>query len=147
MATKRLRAAAVEAPAAVQISVEGDVTRFQLDGDQGEVLPLFYRRAEYRLPAYVVQAPMPTLTCRHLEKATIHLLQGHDEQALLAFRRAVASAIEPMTLIKVALACHTERHVEEAEAALRRALRYAGRDQRSESLVRSIAGHLGYGLE
>ncbi|MEB3329650.1 MAG: hypothetical protein VKQ33_10500 [Candidatus Sericytochromatia bacterium] len=146
MVTKRLRAAAVEPPVAVQISVEGNVTRFRLGGDHGAVLPLFYRRAEYHLPAYVVEAPMPTLTCRHLEKATIHLLHGHGDQALLAFRRAVASAIEPMTLIKVALACHTEAHAEEAEAAWRRALRYAGPDRRSEGLVRAIAGHLGYHL-
>jgi hypothetical protein len=147
MATKRLRAVAVEAPAAVEITVDANATRFRFDGDQGELQPLFYRRAEYHLPAYVVQAPMPTLTCRHLEKATVHLLQGHVDQALLAFRRAVASAIEPMTLIKVALACHTESHAEEAGAALRRAMRYAGRDQRSESLVRSIASHLGYPLD
>lgn len=146
MATKRLRAAVVEAPAAVQIVVDGSVTRFEFEGSGADLLPLFYRRAEYHLPAYVVQAPMPTLTCRHLEKATVHLLQGHDDQALLAFRRAVASAIEPMTLIKVGLACHTEGHGPEAEAALRRAVKYAGRDLRSVSLVESIGRFLGYDL-
>jgi tetratricopeptide (TPR) repeat protein len=117
-------------------------------GEAGEELQtLFFRRAEYKLPAYVVQTPMPTLTCRHLEKATIHLLQGRPDQTLLAFKRAVASAIEPMTLIKVALACHTENHAEEAEAALKRAMKYAADDARSQALVKAIAKHFAYSLE
>ncbi|MEB3195843.1 MAG: hypothetical protein VKP62_01430 [Candidatus Sericytochromatia bacterium] len=145
MPTKRLKSPLVEA-APVSVVVSSRVTSFQFDGVEGDLLPLFYRRAEYQLPAYVVRMPMPTLTCRHLEKATFHVLQGNAEQALLAFRRAVASAIEPMTLIKVALACHTEDHFEAAGGALRRALKYAGRDGRSASLVRAVAEHLAYDL-
>lgn len=141
---RKSKAAVLDVQVTVNVSVQERNTEFNF-GEPGEaLLPLFYRRAEYMLPAYVVNTPMPTLTCRHLEKATIHKLQGHADQALLAFKRAVASAIEPMTLIKVALACHTEDHVEEAEAALKRALKYAAKDQRSQALVNAIATHLGY---
>lgn len=143
---RKSKAAVLDVQVTVNVSVQERATEFNF-GEPGEaLLPLFYRRAEYLLPAYVVNTPMPTLTCRHLEKATIHKLQGHQDQALLAFKRAVASAIEPMTMIKVALACHTEDHTEEAEAALKRALKYATKDQRSQALVNAIATHLGYDL-
>lgn len=144
MATKK-KLAVLDAPTiTVAVSVQERTTGFSFGQAGEEVKPLFYRGGEYTLPAYVVDTPMPTLTCRHLEKATIHLLQKKADQALLAFKRAVASAIEPMTLIKVALACHTEKHGEEAEAALKRAIKYAGKDERSKTLVRAIADHLGY---
>ncbi len=144
MATKKLKVAVLEAPVTVNVTVQERSTTFQF-GEPGEELqPLFYRRAEYMLPAYVVRTPMPTLTVRHLEKAMIHFLQKREDQTLLAYKRAVASAIEPMTLIKVALACHTEEYREEAEAALQRAMKYAGKDERSKTLVRGIASHFGY---
>lgn len=131
----------------VQVSVqERGTVSFNFTEAGEEAMPLFFRRAEYKLPSYVVQTPMPTLTCRHLEKATIHLLQGKADQALLAFKRAVASAIEPMTLIKVALACHTENHTEEAEAALKRAMKYANKDSRSQALITAIASHFCYAV-
>lgn len=143
---KRTKTAVLETTVTVNVTVQERLTSFNF-GEAGEELqPLFYRNAEYMLPAYVVRTPMPTLTCRHLEKATIHLLQRRADQALLAFKRAVASAIEPMTLIKVALACHTEKHPEEAQAALKRALKYADRDTRSVALVNGIAAHLSYDL-
>lgn len=146
MATKKLKTAVLEAPVkvTVDVAVRERATTFAF-GEPGEELqPLFYRRAEYLLPAYVVRTPMPTLTVRHLEKATIHLLQKREDQTLLAYKRAVASAIEPMTLIKVALACHTEEYKAEAEAALQRAIKYAGKDEHSKALVRAIADHFGY---
>ena len=130
----------------VNVTVQDRVTTFNF-GEAGEELQqLFYRNAEFLLPAYVVRSPMPTLTCRHLEKATIHLLQKRADQSLLAFKRAVASAIEPMTLIKVGLACHAENHPDEAVAALKRALKYADKDTRSVALVHGIARHLNYDL-
>jgi tetratricopeptide (TPR) repeat protein len=130
----------------VNVTVQDRVTEFNF-GETGEELqPLFYRNAQFMLPAYVVRQAMPTLTCRHLEKATIHLLQKRPDQALLAFKRAVASAIEPMTLIKVGLACFAENHPEEALAALKRALKYAAHDSRSVALVNGIATHLNYDL-
>lgn len=141
----RTKAPVLETQVTVNVTVQERSTVFALEGTE-ELVPLFYRKAEYLLPSYVVQTPMPTLTCRHLEKATIHLLQNRPEQALLAFKRAVASAIEPMTLIKVALACHTEEHRDEAQAALQRALKYGAKDPRSQSLVRAIAAHLNYSL-
>lgn len=145
--TKKLTV--IEAPTitlTVSVGMQERATAFKFGNEGEELHPLYFRRAEYLLPAYVVDTPMPTLTCRHLEKATIHLLQGKADQALLAFKRAVASAIEPMTLIKVGLACHTEEHRPEAEAALKRAIKYAGKDERSKSLVRAIAGHLNYDM-
>jgi hypothetical protein len=143
---KHLVAIDVMPAVTVTVTMRQNATAFNLGNEFEELRPLFFRRAEYLLPAYVVDAPMPTLTCRHLEKATIHLLQKKTDQALLAFKRAVASAIEPMTLIKVGLACHTEEHRDEAEAALRRAIKYAGKDDRSKSLVQAIAAHLNYDL-
>ena len=143
---KRSKFAVLDVQVTVNVSVNDRQTTFNF-GELGEDLaPLFYRRAEYLLPAYVVQAPMPTLTCRHLEKATIHLLHQHADQTLLAFKRAVASAIEPMTLIKVALACHTEDYREEAQAALQRAMKYAEKDSRSQGLIKAIAKHFVYDL-
>lgn len=143
---RKTKAAVMEAQVTVNVSVEARATSFNF-GTEGEPLqPLFYRRAEYMLPAYVVQTPMPTLTCRHLEKATIHLLQNRQDQAILAFKRAVASGIEPMTLIKVALACHTEGYREEAEAALKRAYKYGAKDARSQGLVTAIATHFDYAI-
>jgi tetratricopeptide (TPR) repeat protein len=144
--TKRAKSAILETQVTVNVTVQQRATAFNF-GEAGEELqPLFYRNAEYMLPAYVVREPMPTLTCRHLEKATIHKLQGRADQTLLAFKRAVASAIEPMTLIKVALACHTEDYREEAQAALQRAIKYSEKDGRSRALVQAIAKHLDYPL-
>lgn len=140
------KAAVLDVQVTVNVTVQERATAFNFGEAGEETQPMFYRNAEYVLPAYVVQTPMPTLTCRHLEKATIHLLQKRADQALLAYKRAVASAIEPMTLIKVALACHTENHAEEAHAALKRALKYADRDTRSAALVTAIAQHLNYDL-
>ena len=144
---KKTKTAVLDVTVTVNVTVNDRVTQFNFGEAGDDLQPLFYRNAEYMLPAYVVQTPMPTLTCRHLEKATIHLLQKRADQALLAFKRAVASAIEPMTLIKVALACHTENHTEEAHAALKRALKYADKDPRSTALVNGIAQHLHYDLE
>lgn len=142
----KTKTAVLDAPVTVTVSVTDAGTAFDFGMTGEELAPLFYRRAAYMLPAEVIQAPMPTLTCRHLEKATLHLLQGREDQALLAFRRAVASGVDPWTIVKVALACHTENHREEAETALKRAVKYAGRDTRSLALVTAIATHLGYAL-
>ena len=143
---RKLKVAVLEAPVTINVTVEERATTFSFGEAGDDLQPLFYRKAEYMLPAYVVQAPMPTLTCRHLEKATIHLMQRRDDQALLAFKRAVASGVEPLTLIKVALACHTEDYREEAEAALKRAIKHSAKDERSKALVSAIADHLGYAL-
>ncbi|MDB5099932.1 MAG: hypothetical protein JWM80_4353 [Cyanobacteria bacterium RYN_339] len=144
--TKRAKTAELQVQVTVNVTVQQRNTSFNF-GEAGEELQqLFFRNAEFMLPAYVVREPMPTLTCRHLEKATIHLLQNRADQALLAFKRAVASAIEPMTLIKVGLACHAEKHPEEAQAALQRAIKYSEKDGRSRALVQAIAQHLDYTL-
>lgn len=146
--TKRFKPAVLEAERAyaVKVSVAEGRTAFAFDDDATEAQPLYFRKASYLLPAYVVQAPMPTMTVRHLEKAILHLANAKQDQALLAFRRAVASAIEPMTMIKVFLACHTEGYRDEAGMALRRAQRYAEFDPRSRSLVKAMAEALGYDL-
>lgn len=143
---KQTKAAVLDVQVTVNIDVQARATSFNFGTDGQDVKPLFYRRAEYLLPAYVVDAPMPTLTVRHLEKATIHLMQKKDDQALLAFRRAVASGIEPTTIIKVALACHTEDYREEAQVAFTRAMKYAQKDANAQALTRAIAGHLGYAV-
>lgn len=146
--TKRFKPAVLEAERAysVKVDVAEGRTLFAFEDDAAEPQPLFFRKAAYMLPSYVVQAPMPTMTVRHLEKGILHLSSGKQDQALLAFRRAVASAIEPMTMIKVALACHTEGYRDEAAMALRRAQRYAEFDPRSRALVAAIAQNLNYDL-
>ena len=90
----RSKVAVLDVQVTVNVEVQARATAFNFATEGEAVKPLFYRRAEYLLPAHVVDAPMPTLTVRHLEKATIHLLQKKDEQALLAFKRAVASGVE-----------------------------------------------------
>lgn len=147
MATRQLKARIIEKPVTVEISVSDGGTSYHLTASGEDGAPLYFRRAAYFLPVSVVREPMPTLTCRHLEQATVHLLQGREHQALLAFKRAVASAIDPPSLIKVALACHTEGYRDEAQVALARGLRYALRDAYSSALIRSIATHLGYPLD
>ena len=143
---KRSKAAVLDVQVTVTVEVQDRATSFNF-GEAGEaVKPLFYRKAEYMLPAHVVDTPMPTLTVRHLEKATIHLMQRKDDQALLAFKRAVASGIDPATILKVALACHTEDYREEAQTAFQRAMKYAAKDPSAQALTRAVATHLGYAV-
>lgn len=141
---RKSKAAVLDVQVTVNVQVQERATAFNF-GEAGQAMkPLFYRRAEYMLPAQVVDAPMPTLTVRHLEKATIHLMQKKDDQALLAFRRAVASGVDPATIIKVALACHTEDYKEEAQTAFTRAMKYSQKDTTFQALTKAIANHLGY---
>ena len=143
---RKSKVAVLDVQVTVNVEVQQRSTAFNF-GSAGEaVKPLFYRKAEYMLPADVVDAPMPTLTVRHLEMATIHLMQKKNDQALLAFRRAVASGVDPATILKVALACHTEDYREEAQTALTRAVKYGQKDARAQALTRAIADHLGYTL-
>jgi hypothetical protein len=141
---RKSKAAVLDVQVTVNVQVQERATAFNFGGAGEAVKPLFYRRAEYLLPAHIVDTPMPTLTVRHLEKATIHLMQKKDDQALLAFRRAVASGVDPATILKVALACHTEDHKEEAQAAFTRAMKYSVKDAQSQALTQAIATHLGY---
>lgn len=143
---RKSKVAVLDVQVTVNVEVQQRSTAFNF-GSAGEaVKPLFYRKAEYLLPADVVDAPMPTLTVRHLEMATIHLMQQKNDQALLAFRRAVASGVDPATILKVALACHTEDYHEEAQTALTRAVKYGAKDARAQALTKAIADHLGYTL-
>ena len=143
---KKSKVAVLDVQVTVNVEVRARTTTFNFGVTDAEMKPLFYRKAEYMLPADVVDAPMPTLTVRHLEMATIHLMQKKNDQALLAFRRAVASGVDPATILKVALACHTEDYREEAQTALTRAVKYGQKDARAQALTRAIADHLGYTL-
>ncbi|MNT08995.1 hypothetical protein D3C72_1437560 [compost metagenome] len=141
---RKSKVAVLDVQVTVNVEVQARATAFNFGAAGEAVKPLFYRKAEYLLPAHVVDAPMPTLTVRHLEKATIHLMQQKDDQALLAFRRAVASGVDPATILKVALACHTEDYREEAQAAFTRAVKYGQKDPQAQALTQAIATHLGY---
>jgi hypothetical protein len=140
----RSKVAVLDVQVTVNVDVQERATAFNFASEGEAVKPLFYRRAEYLLPAHVVDAPMPTLTVRHLEKATIHLLHKHEEQALLAYKRAVASGVDTATILKVAQACHTEDNREEAQTAFTRAVKYGAKDPSALALTKAIAGHLGY---
>ncbi|MOA57450.1 hypothetical protein D3C78_1816290 [compost metagenome] len=58
----------------------------------------------------------------------------------------MASGVDPATILKVALACHTEGHAEEAQAAFQRAMKYAAKDASAQALTRAVATHLGYAV-
>jgi hypothetical protein len=130
----------------VEVHQANDVLSFGFAGCDADLRPIFFRRRQYLLPSVVVDTPMPTLTCRHLEKALLHLLDGKSKQTLLAFKRAVVSAIDPASLIKVALACHAEACDEEAMAALDRARKFASGDAGMTALVDQIASHLDHAI-
>lgn len=112
-----------------------------------ELQPLFYRGITYMMPASIVKAPLPTFTFRHLEKVAEYALEGNDAKVLSSLQRAVASAVDPPSLIKIAAAAHSENVPEEAMSALQKAYKAAKKDPAMQALVRASAQMLGYSLD
>lgn len=111
-----------------------------------DLQPLFYRGITYMMPASIVKAPLPTFTFRHLDKVGRFALEGNQPKLLSSLHRAVASAVDVPSLIKIAAAAHSEAVPEEAMNALAKALKVARRDPELERLVRASAQMLGYSL-
>lgn len=112
-----------------------------------DLQPLFYRGVTYMMPASIVKAPLPTFTFRHLEKVGEFALEGNRPKVLSSLQRAVASAVDAPSLIKIAATAHSEDVPEEAMSALQKALKVAQKDPAMQRLVRASAQMLGYSLD
>ena len=112
-----------------------------------ELQPLFYRGITYMMPASIVKAPLPTFTFRHLEKVGEFALEGNRPKVLSSLQRAVSSAVDAPSLIKIAAAAHSEDVPEEAMTALQKALKASKKDLAMQTLVRASAQMLGYSLD
>ena len=112
-----------------------------------ELQPLFYRGVTYMMPASIVKAPLPTFTFRHLSKVGEFALEGNRPKVLSSLQRAVASAVDAPSLIKIAAAAHSEDVPEEAMTALQKALKASKKDPVMQMLVRASAQMLGYSLD
>jgi hypothetical protein len=111
-----------------------------------DLQPLFYRGITYMMPASVVKAPFPTFTFRHLDKVGMFALEGNRPKVLSSLHRAVASAVDAPSLIKIAAIAHSEDVPAEAANALTKALKVAKKDPEMQRLVRASAQMLGYPL-
>lgn len=109
-----------------------------------ELQPLFYRGVTYMMPASVVRAPLPTFTFRHLDKVGKFALEGNRAKVLSSLQRAVASATDAPSLIKIAAVAHSEGCPDEARAALAKALKVSSRHPDMQALVHAGAKALGY---
>jgi hypothetical protein len=111
---------------------------------ESEMQPLFYRGVTYMMPASVVRAPLPTFTFRHLDRVGVFALEGNRAKVLTSLRRAVSSAIDAPSLIKIAAVAHSEGCPDEARSALARALKVSARHPDMQALVHAGAKALGY---
>ncbi|HEY9898854.1 MAG TPA: hypothetical protein V6D00_06700 [Pantanalinema sp.] len=109
-----------------------------------ELQPLFYRGVTYMMPASVVRAPLPTFTFRHLDKVGAFALEGNRAKVLTSLRRAVSSASDAPSLIKIAAVAHSEGCPDEARSALAKALKVSARHPDMQALVHAGAKALGY---
>ncbi len=105
--------------------------------------PLFYRGVTVHLPVELVRAPLPTLTFRHLDKVGRAAMEGRRDRVVAALQRAVASAHDVASLLKIAVVALGEGAVEEVSAALARAWRSAQRDPEALEIIREAARALG----
>ena len=105
--------------------------------------PLFYRGVTVHLPADLVRAPLPTLTFRHLDKVGRAAMGGRRDRVVAALQRAVASAHDVASLLKIAVVALGEGAIEEVTAALSRAWRTAQRDPEALEIIREAAKALG----
>ncbi len=109
-----------------------------------ELQPLFYRGVTYMMPASIVRAPFPTFTFRHLDKVGMFALEGNRPKVVSSLQRAVASAIDAPSLIKIAAVAHSEGCLDEAVSALVKAVKVTAKQPEMRSLVLSSAKTLGY---
>ncbi|MBU6430245.1 MAG: hypothetical protein KGR26_14615, partial [Cyanobacteria bacterium REEB65] len=110
-------------------------------GEESQILS--FRGADYHLPKEIAASPLPTLTFRHLEKVTYFAFAGRRDKLESALKRAVASAIDPASLLKVACVAHSEGLLEDVALALTKAYRCAKRNSELKAIVQSIATRLG----
>jgi len=106
--------------------------------------PLFYRGVTVHLPIELVRAPLPTLTFRHLDKVGRAALEGRRDRVVAALQRAIASAHDVASLLKIAVVALGEGAIEEVSAALARAWRGAQRDPEALEVVREAALAMGH---
>lgn len=112
-----------------------------------ELQPLFYRGVTYMMPASIVRSPFPTFTFRHLDKVGMFALEGNRPKVLSSLQRAIASAIDAPSLIKIGAVAHSEGCPEEALASLRKALKVSAKNAEMQALVHAGAKTLGYPLD
>ena len=130
-----------------QVSVDVSVGRIAIlveAGEESQVLS--FRGAEYHLPKSIVIHPLPTLTFRHLQKVTEYAFMGKREKVGSAVKRAIASAIDTASLVKIACVAHSEGLHIDATVALAKAVRCAKKDQRLKAVANNVASRLGYHL-
>lgn len=113
-------------------------------GQESQVLS--FRGAEYHLPKQIVAHPLPTLTFRHLQKVTEYAFAGKPEKVGSAVKRAIASAIDTASLVKIACVAHSEGLHADATIALSKAVRCAKKDQALKGIAINVASRLGYDL-
>lgn len=133
---------------ATSVSVDvrtGRSTSLVEPGQESQVLS--FRGAEYHLPKRIVASPLPTLTFRHLEKVTVFAFAGKREKVQSAIQRAVASAIDTASLVKIACVAHSEGLHEDATTALVKAVKWAKKDQELKAIALSVASRLGYPIQ
>ncbi|MBI6545533.1 MAG: hypothetical protein HY692_01990 [Cyanobacteria bacterium NC_groundwater_1444_Ag_S-0.65um_54_12] len=129
----------------VALEVHPSQTVIHLEAANEEQL-LSFRGAEYYLPKSIVTAPLPTLTFRHLEKVTMAAFAGRRDKVQSGLKRAVASAIDTASLVKIACMAHSEGLHASAITALVKALHCAKKDQQLRDLALLVANRLGYHL-
>lgn len=112
-----------------------------------ELQPLFYRGVTYMMPASIVRAPFPTFTFRHLDKVGMFALEGNRPKVVSSLQRAVASAIDAPSLIKIAAVAHSEGCLDEAVSALVKAVKVTAKQPEMRTLVLASAKTLGYSIE
>lgn len=129
----------------VQMEVQGARIAILYDAGQ-ESQVLSFRGAEYHLPKQIVTNPLPTLTFRHLQKVTEYAFAGKREKVGSAVKRAIASAIDTASLVKIACVAHSEGLHADATIALSKAVRCAKKDQQLKGIALNVASRLGYHL-
>lgn len=115
----------------------------QVTGTSRVLEPLYYRGVTVHLPADLVRAPLPTLTFRHLDKVGRAAMAGRRDRVVSALQRAIASAHDVASLLKIAVVALGEGAVEEVSEALSRAWRSAHRDPEAMDIIREAARALG----
>ncbi|MBM3266981.1 MAG: hypothetical protein FJZ01_04960 [Candidatus Sericytochromatia bacterium] len=130
-------------PVAVDVQV-GRIAVLVEPGEESQVLS--FRGAEYHLPRSIVSHPLPTLTFRHLQKVTEYAFMGKREKVASAVKRAIASAIDTASLVKIGCVAHSEGLHVDATVALAKAVRCAKKDQRLKGIANNVASRLGYHL-
>ncbi len=129
------------------VSVEVQAGRIAVLVEPGEDSQILsFRGAEYHLPKSIVSHPLPTLTFRHLQKVTEYAFTAKKEKVASAVKRAIASAIDTASLIKIGCVAHSEGLHIDATVALAKAVRCAKKDQQLKGIANNVASRLGYHL-